>query len=293
MKEYAFFPGCSIPSGFPVYERLVLEILRRLGIEVRYPKGLTCCPAPMSVDLFNETACYAISARNLSIVEDMGLDLLTPCNGCTMSLSRANRALRSSDETRAQVNSLLSTIGRSYQGTVEVRSLLRLLYEEVGPSRIQNMVVKPLKGLKVAVHYGCHAFEELAEFNDPRNPTALEELCRALGADVVEYPSKNSCCLVFANPVDRDTALDAVRAKVRDVSRSGADCMVVICASCFSQFDRTQEMMAWIDWIQESAMVPVFLYPELLGLAMGMTRSEVGIAEHSVDAGALLDCLDV
>jgi len=43
MKEFAFFPGCSIPSGFLKYEKLVLDVLCEFDISVTYPQGMTCC----------------------------------------------------------------------------------------------------------------------------------------------------------------------------------------------------------------------------------------------------------
>ncbi|MHA1388931.1 MAG: CoB--CoM heterodisulfide reductase iron-sulfur subunit B family protein [Candidatus Thorarchaeota archaeon] len=288
-KEFAFFPGCSIPSGFAKYEKLVLDVLELFDISVTYPQGMTCCPAPMSFEVLgDDDDYYAVGARNIALCEELELDMLSPCPGCTMTFSRVNKKLRSDERLREYVNTSLKKIGRHYQGTINIKSLLRVLYEDIGLDSIRARISKPLRNLKVAIHYGCHAFEELDEYNDPNNPSVLELLAEALGMEVVKYSSANECCLVFANPVDRDFVLKSIRKKLKDISEAGADCILVICASCFSQFDKTQEMMSWIDMIDESDQIPVYLYPELLAFAIGTDLDEIGLEEHKVDAKTLL-----
>lgn len=242
----------------------------------------------MTFDIVDEEMFYVLGARNITLAQEMGLDILSPCNGCTMTLSRVNKKLLADQRTRQRVNAVLSEVGREYRGDTRVRSLLRTLYEEVTPEKIRRNVKQPLTGLKVAVHYGCHAYEELEEYNNPRAPNVLESLCEALGAEVVTYANPNECCLVFANPVDRDCALDSVHRKHTEMVRAKADCMVVICASCFSQYDSSQEILFWMDKIEESSQIPVFLYPELLAVAMGMDLSEIGFEQHRVNPLGLL-----
>jgi heterodisulfide reductase subunit B len=287
-KEFAFFPGCSIPSGFLKYEKLVLDVLKEFDISVTYPQGFTCCPAPMSFEVFDDDDFYTIGARNIALCEELELDILSPCNGCTMTLNRVKKRLDTDEELKQYVNTSLKKIGRHYKGTSNIQSLLRTLYEDIGLDSIRDRITKPLKGLKVAIHYGCHAFEELEEFDDAENPTVLESLAEALGMEVVKYSSANECCLVFANPVDRDFVLKSLQNKMNEIIESGADCLLTICASCFAQYDKTQELMSWIDMIDEEDMIPVYLYPELLAFAMGMDLNEIGLDEHKVDAIPLL-----
>ncbi len=288
MKEYAFFPGCSIPSGFLKYEKLVLDVLGEFGVSVTYPQGMTCCPAPMTFEVFDDDDFYTVGARNIALCEELGLDILSPCNGCTMTLNRVNNRLRTDEKLKEYVNTSLEKIGRHYEGTVNIQSLLRTLYEDIGLESIRARITKPLSGLKVAIHYGCHAFEELEVYDDLHNPIVLESLAEALGMEVVKYSSANECCLVFANTVDRDFVLKSLTKKMNDISEAGADCILVICASCFSQFDKTQEMMSWVDLMDESDQIPIYLYPELLAFAMGMDFETIGLDEHKVDATSLL-----
>ena len=293
MKEYAFFPGCSIPSGFLYYEKLVLRMLREFRISVKYPSGMTCCPSPFSFDIVDDDLFYTIGARNIALIEELGLDILSPCPGCTMTLSRVNKHLRSDDLLREQVNSRLGEVGKEYKGKIHVQSLLRTLYEDIGPEAISARVRTPLKGLRVAIHYGCHSFEELEEYDNAENPKALETLCKSLGAEVVKYELANECCLVFANSVERDSVLKAVQRKIDSMRAAGANCIVVICSSCFSQFDKTQEVLSWLDILNEQEQIPVFLYPELLALSMNIDLSDIGLSEHKTDVMTLLRSLDL
>lgn len=291
MKQYAFFPGCSIPSGFLHYEKLVLRMLSEFGISVTYPEGMTCCPSPFSFDVVDDDMFYTIGARNIALIEELGLDILSPCPGCTMTLSRVNKRLQSDDLLREGVNSRLGDVGRQYRGQIHVQSLLRTLYEDIGPDVISERVRKPMKGLRVAIHYGCHSFEELEEYANAESPDVLETLCRSLGAEVVQYEYANECCLVFANSVERDSVLKTVQKKIDSMKAAGANCIVVICSSCFSQFDKTQEVLSWLDILNEEEQIPVFLYPELLALSMNINLSEIGFGEHKTDVMPLLQSL--
>lgn len=288
MKEFAFFPGCSIPSGFLKYEKLVLDVLNEFGISVTYPQGMTCCPAPMSFEVFDDDDFYTVGARNIALCEELGLDILSPCNGCTMTLSRVKKKLDSDKQLKDSVNHALRKIERQYIGEANIQSLLRTLYEDIGLDAIREKVKNPLTGKRVAIHYGCHAFEELQEYDDPNNPSILESLAEVLGMEIVKYSSANDCCLVFANSVDRDFVLKSLQRKMKDISNAGADCLLVICASCFSQFDKTQEMMTWIDLMDESEQIPVYLYPELLAYAIGMEADNIGLDEHRVKSRTFL-----
>ena len=60
---------------------------------------------------------------------------------------------------RARVNERLTRIGREYRGKSRVRHIATVVRDEVGYDRIRDTVVRPLEGLRVAIHYGCHLLE--------------------------------------------------------------------------------------------------------------------------------------
>jgi heterodisulfide reductase subunit B len=294
MKEYAFFPGCAIASRYPFYEFLVTKILNSFGYSLKYPESVTCCPEPVSMPILNEAAWYAIGARNLAIAEQMGLDLLSGCPGCINTFLRINNTLCSDEFLKGNVNNLLKQIDRKFEGTIKAWSLLRVLFEEIGPTTISEKVSRPLHGLKAAIHYGCHSFEELGEYDDLENPQSLYELSKAIGIDVVSYPSEKVCCLSFANPIDRDYVLDILYEKIQDMKKSGANCILLMCPTCHWQIDMGQIVIE----IEEEKYgelepLPVFFYPQLLGIAMGMSSSDVGLQDHEVESTDLLESIGI
>ena len=78
-------------------------------------------------------------------------------------------------------------------------------------------------------------------WDDPLHPNKVEELVRALGATVVDYPTKMQCCGGALDRVgEREGSLDFCRRKLHDLPEHEVDALVVVCPSCFQQFDLNQ-----------------------------------------------------
>jgi heterodisulfide reductase subunit B len=293
LKEYAFFPGCAIAARYPLYEKTVTTLLKHFGYDLKYPNGLTCCPEPAFMPIMNEAAWFTIGARNLSLAEEMNLDVLAACPGCTLTFSRMNERLRDDTLLKNQVNTHLSIIDKQYSGTTSVRSLLRLLYEEIGLQRIERAVKRPLQPIRAAIHYGCHSYEEMVKFDDPNDPQCLKSLASVLGVEVVSYPSESVCCLSFANPIDRGSVLDSLHEKFTDITNAGADCLIVMCPTCHLQLEMGQIVLE-VDEERygEYTPLPVYFYPELLAYSMEMDPIEIGLHLHENDALSLLQTLE-
>ena len=62
--------------------------------------------------------------------------------------------------------------------------MVTLLGDVVGYERIKGSIVRPLNGLKVAIHYGCHLLKpsKIMKVDDPDDPCVMEKLVEALGA---------------------------------------------------------------------------------------------------------------
>jgi len=278
MRKYAFFPGCMIPARFPQFEASSLKILEALDVKLERIDGWTCCPEPLSMQTLSKEMWYSVAARNICLAEEKGLDILTLCNGCNETLFEVNKELKENEKLRQTVNENLKETGRSFKGTVSVKSILRVLYEDVGLDEISKHVKIPFKGVKVGVHYGCHIFPELRDFDDEQNPTSLKELVRTLGAEVVDYPSEMTCCAAFARPINEEVSLEFVEEKLDDIKAVGADCIVVLCPYCFLQLDLGQVIISRKS--KKDYGIPVVYFSQLLGLAMGFSPKEMGLDFH-------------
>ncbi|MCW4050556.1 MAG: CoB--CoM heterodisulfide reductase iron-sulfur subunit B family protein [Candidatus Bathyarchaeota archaeon] len=285
--RYSFFKGCFIPIRQPHIEKLAHKILPELGVELDTVTGFTCCPEPMGVSLPHKFTGTVISARNLAIAEEKDNDIITLCNGCTYTLKQVNLQLKQDTELRDKVNEVLAETDHQFKGTIKVRHFAKVLSEDIGLEIIRGKVEKPLKGLKVASHTGCHILSppEVMEFDDPLNPVRLDGMIKALGAEPLDYSYKTQCCgWTLSNFGDRASANRLLGDKLRGMYDAGADSVNVICPQCLAQLD-TGQMMAGRA-LKLDFKLPALFYVQYLALAMGYSLEEVGYGSHRVkDSG--------
>lgn len=283
--RYALFLGCTTLARLWGYEISTRKVAERLGVELVDMPGSSCCGTSYLETLDHLTA-VALAARNICIAEEMGLDIVTVCNGCTEVLTKANKELREDPGIREEVNGVLAEVGKQFKGTVEVKHFVRMLRDDVGLEKIKSEVSHPLKGLGAGVHYGCHMLKpsDVMMFDDPEAPTSLDELVDATGASSIAYPNKLECCTGPIMGVREDVTWSVGLEKVETVKKY-ADIMVTACPFCFITYERCQLMA------DESPDVPVVHYPQLLGLALGLDYEELGLKLNRIDASALLKYL--
>jgi heterodisulfide reductase subunit B/heterodisulfide reductase subunit C len=289
MKDFAVFWGCTIPARFPFIEKATRIAFDDLGAEIHELAGHTCCPEGVLVKPASEEAFYTAAARNLAIVEKAGLDVLTPCNGCYSTFKEAHSHLATDWRMRERINERLAPEGLCYDGGLGIKHFAEWLADDLGPALVGSKVKKPLWGMTVAVHYGCHLLrpQPAVRWDDPLQPTKVEALVSALGARVVDYPTKMQCCGGALDRVgERDDALAFARRKLMDVQNAGADALVVVCPSCFQQFDLNQ---AALQRAKEDVNVAVFYLSELIALTYGHEPAELGLDMHRVSVQPFLD----
>jgi len=261
--------------------------LAALGVELVDVEGFSCCPDPLYSRLLGEEASRALSARNLALAAAAGSELVVPCNGCYNSLATAVRDLASPDR-RSEVNERLAAVPTRYEGGVRPLHFLELL-RRVGTEAIKSRVVRPLRGLRLAVHYGCHALSPppLA-VDEAAAPKIMEEVLAALGAEVVPYDERLGCCGGSLAAFDEGGSAQLLRRKMRSLAEAGAEAVVVTCPSCFLQFDLRAQL------VDEELRRPIFHLAELMALAFGVPVKELRFKGwHAVRVNDLLSKLEV
>ncbi len=293
MKQYAYFLGCIAPNRYPGIELATKKTLGVFGIELLDMKGASCCPAPGVFGSFDMLTWAVISARNLTIAEQMNKDIAVTCNGCYGSLQETNCLLMENDELKHQVNDIFKEVNREYKGTTKVKHIIEVLNEDVGYSAIKEKVKVPLSNIKVAVHYGCHFLKPSAvrKHGSAENPTIIDDFVRTLGAESVDYKDKMQCCGagggVRSDAID--VALDFTRSKIDNMLSAGADCVVTPCAFCHLQFDNGQVEIN--QKLKTKYELPVVFLTQLLGLALGMTPAEIGLDKNKTQVQTLVNKL--
>lgn len=285
--SYAFFPGCMIQMRLPYMETAARKSLEALGIELLDMPNASCCGDPIAFQSLDRETWLAIAARNLCIAEEMGKDILTLCSGCYETLKTANVTLKREGSLREEVNEVLSEVGREFKGSIEVKNLLEVL-QGVGAEKIRDLVVRPLRDLRVATHYGCHLVRpsDILNFDDPMRPVTFDRFIELTGADSVPYLKKMLCCGAGLRMIDAKKALSLVEMKLGYIEEAGADCMALLCPYCMLQYDVTQRMIKRGDGGR--FRIPVLYYPELLCLSMGVKPEELGLRLHRISVEPVL-----
>ncbi|MCI4334694.1 MAG: CoB--CoM heterodisulfide reductase iron-sulfur subunit B family protein [Thermoplasmata archaeon] len=282
----AYYPGCVAQESGKELDMATRWVARKLGIElVEFPK-FSCCGSGF-VDEANMVLNVALNARNLSFAEAAGLDLLTICSTCQGMLTLANRKLEE-PAIRTRVDSALGQLGLHYSGTTKVKHLLQVLTESYPPEKLQPLVVRPLRGLKVGAFYGCHLLRPQGELpgEDGEDPHSFEDLLRALGAEPVMYRGRVMCCGFPILFVKEGTANRIAGRQIEDAAAHGAHAMATPCPLCHISLDSFQNHAA--REVGHPLDMPIFHLPQLVGLALGATPEELGLARHLVDTEAAL-----
>jgi heterodisulfide reductase subunit B len=288
MKYIPFF-GCMMTIKYPWFEAAVRKTLANIGLDTVDVDGFTCCPDPIYFQARDKIEWYTVAARNLSLAEDLGHDIITTCSGCTATLSEVNIVLKEDEELREEINQRLGKIGREFKGTINVRHACTVLRDDFGYERVTETVKRPLEGLKVAVHYGCHLLKpsRIMRVDDPDRPAILDNLLKAIGAEPVHHDLTLLCCgrACMNEEIPNQMVaeiLDAIKAR-------NADCMGLICPSCFDEFDLGQITLG--RKLKKKFEVPIVYYFQLLGIAQGMSLEEVGLNMHKVKVDKVFEAV--
>jgi heterodisulfide reductase subunit B len=281
MMKFAFFLGCNIPARVPHYERASRAILAELKVELTDIRKFQCCGYPMRN--CDQTTALLASARNLALAEREGLDVLTLCQCCFGTLKKAAHVLAQDQRRKAAVNDFLAGEKLVYEGTGHVVHLLSLLHKDIGHETLKKAVKTPFKDLKIAPHYGCHALRpsDVMQFDDPVAPTIFDALITVTGAKSVDWSQKLECCGAPQLGINDDLSMKLTAGKLKNAKAAGANYLSAACPWCQIQFDSVQKTME-IEG-RTNADLPSIIYPQLLGLAMGISAEALGISRNEKD----------
>jgi heterodisulfide reductase subunit B len=283
---FNLYMGCSVPANYPNYEAAMLKVAEAYDIQLEYMEGVGCCGSP-NLRAIDYMGWLTVNARTLAIAEKNGHDIVTPCNGCFGSLKDAYHFLKHHEDYKQKVNVTLKKEGLEFKGTVTPRHFVEALYTDIGIEEIRKKITRPLDGVGIAIHFGCHLLRpiDVTEFR----PEYLIELIQATGATVAEYPLWKQCCGATVLPVDENLAIRLARDKLKSMKESGAEFITVVCPACGNQLDLQQ--LGLKESYKEEYNLPVLLYPQILALALGMNEDDVGLSMNRVPADSILDHL--
>jgi heterodisulfide reductase subunit B len=289
MKRYAYYPGCSAETVSASYHLSAVETGARLGVEFQEIEDWNCCGATPYSNV-DELLANTLCARNLAIAERSGLDVVAPCNACFKNLYHANEHLKTDADLAEHINFALEADDLHFAGKVDVHHLIHVFVRDVGLDEIKKKATHPLKGLKVAAYYGCQLVRpDRHDGFDPAGPSYFEDLLRAIGAEAVPFPYRLRCCGASLMIANRRAALAMVRDLLRGAAQSQADVIATACPLCQLNLECYQK-----DVNREFGtdyQIPVLYFTQLMGLAMGIAKTKLGIGTELVSAKPVLDCV--
>ena len=145
-------------------------------------------------------------------------------------------------------------------GEAQVCHYLELLRDLVGFDTLKEKVVNSLKGKKIAAYYGCLLLRpgSVMQMDDPENPTVMEDLIRAMGAQPVVYANRNECCGGYVVLESPELAAKKSSAVVKNAVAQGAEMIITACPLCKYNLEKN------------GSEIPVVYFTELLAEALGV-----------------------
>lgn len=278
--KIAYYPGCSLHSTGVEYDISTRKVCASIGIELVEIKDWICCGSSPAHQC-NELMSLTLPAKNLSLAAqtDNLKSVCAPCASCYSRLKFTQERLKD-EKLKKDVEKI---IGSEYPGDVSVLHVLDLIVEKAGNDVIEEKVIKPLSGLKVACYYGCLITRpsKVTDKQNCENPTDMELVMEALGAEAVDWNLKTFCCGANFALTQTDVVLELTRKILTDVDSAGAQVIAVGCPLCHVNLDTRQAQIN--EKFGTSFNVPIFYFTELMGLAFGIEAKDLGIFRHVLD----------
>ncbi len=274
--RYAYYPGCSLDSTAKDYDMSARAVCRALGIELQEIPGWVCCGAS-SAHMTSELLSLALPVHNLNIAKQMGLDTVACCAECYSRLKIANREMQTRNNGR--LRDVDEVIGSPYRGESKVMHLLEVISRDNGLEALRSKVVEDLGDLRVAAYYGCLLVRppEVTGFDDPDEPMVMDHIVTALGAKAVEWPYKTECCGSSLSLTRTDIVLKLCRDIFQKAADQGAECLLVACPLCQANLDMRQPQVN--RHYGTTFDLPVLYFTQLIGLALGIPSSDLGLSK--------------
>jgi heterodisulfide reductase subunit B2 len=277
--KVSYYPGCSLEGTAIDYKQSLEAAVKILDIELNELPDWTCCGAS-SAHVSDDKLAVSLAGRNLMIADKMGQDLMVPCAACFQRLKAADKSLKAGQ--------IIEGIEHKYEGKFDIKHSADLIWEAVGEKGLAARVKKPLAGLKPVCYYGCLTTRppRITDAVNPEDPQSMDEIMKALGADVQNWSYKTDCCGGNLVLTHTELAKKLIKKLFDMAEEAGADCIVVGCPMCQSNLDTRQAEI-----LKENGQkynLPVYYFTELMGLAFGEPSVEKCLNKHITEAKALL-----
>lgn len=277
----AYYPGCSLHSSAKEFDQSTRAVCEALELELIEPKGWVCCGST-AAHRADPEAALRLPMENLAIIEQGGFQEVTmPCAACFNRHKAALYEIRHHDQER---QAIAKALGYNYKDNVQVNTLVQTITQRLGTAKVAEKVLKPLEGLRVVCYYGCLLTRppQVTEAENPENPTDMDELVAALGAEVLDWSYKTCCCGASHALTRPDIVLKLSSNLVNQARQAGADVIAVGCPVCHLNLDGRQFQM------EAEHHIPILYFTQLMALALGLPEGAAVLNKNLVDPRPVL-----
>ena len=255
--KVSYFPGCTLKNKAKDLDMYAYKSAEVLGVTLEEIENWQCCGGVFTTAT-NEVATKLSSVRALKYALDKGQPLVSVCSACHNVLKQTNYAMQNDKAFADKVNRYMAE--DNYGGETEVYHYLEMLRDLVGFDVLKEKVVNSLKGKKIAAYYGCLLLRpsKVMAMDDPENPTIMEDLIRAMGAEAVVFAKRNECCGGYISLESPETAKKNSNAVIANAKAAGAEMIITACPLCKYNLEKS------------GADIPVVYFTELLAEALGV-----------------------
>ena len=262
--KVSYFPGCTLKNKAKDLDAYAYRSAEALGVTLEEIENWQCCGGVFTT-ANNEVATKLSSVRALKEASEKGQPLVSVCSACHNVIKQTNHAMKNDKAFADKVNRYMAADG-GYAGEAEVYHYLEMLRDLIGFDAVKKKVVNSLKGKKIAAYYGCLLLRpnSVMRMDDPENPTIMEDLIRALGAEAIVYARRNECCGGYISVENPDTAKKNSNAIIENAKAAGAEIIITACPLCKYNL------------VKSGADIPVVYFTELLAEALGVKEDTNG-----------------
>ena len=279
-KKIGYYPGCAITMGSSSeeYGTSVLRVSEEIGPELEEIHDWNCCGAS-SAHATNHKLSTALSIRNISLAEQSGYkEILAPCPMCSQRLIISQK-------------DVADAIEMPCDGDVKIINYLELI-KNYCMDEIAEKKKKAPKDLKIASYYGCLLLRppKVLKFDDPENPTSMEEIVEATGATSVDWELKTNCCGGGFTLSRTDVVLKLTNDILECAADAGADAIAVACPMCHANLDMRQKKIG--KEYKRKYDIPIVYISELIGLALDLGPISLGLNKHFIDTKSVVNAFE-
>ncbi|HCY51083.1 MAG TPA: disulfide reductase [Clostridiales bacterium] len=256
--KICYYPGCTLKTKAKDLDKYARLSAEKLGVTMEEIENWQCCGAvyPTARD---EIATKLSAVRALDYAKHNGGKLLTLCSACHNVIKRTNLDMKNDDNIRSKANAYLK-LDEEYSGETEVIHYLEMLKNVVGFDNIKKAVVNPINK-KIGAYYGCLLLrpgKDMA-FDNPENPTIIEDFITAIGGTPVVYPMRNECCGAYVGLKDKELPKKRSEIVLSSAKEKGAELVITACPLCLYNLQ-----------VNGGEILPVKYFTELLAEALGV-----------------------